>query len=82
MGLNKNVNFQNKPFPEKTLDDLDKKMGFGKYSQITMREVIDINPGYLEWLHYNTDSFSMDWELLELVEEALQEDKAYNGHQY
>jgi len=47
-------------------------MTFGKYKGTSIDELIEINPGYLEWLHNNTD-FELDHILLEEVQTSYEE---------
>lgn len=39
---------------------LNEKMGFGKYSYQTLKEVIDCNPSYIDWCLKNVSRFAMD----------------------
>lgn len=39
----------------RTITDRHKKIGFGRYSQETVQEVLDNDPGYFLWLDANTD---------------------------
>ncbi len=39
---------------------LNEKMGFGKYSALTLKEVIDSNPSYIDWCLKNLSRFALD----------------------
>lgn len=39
---------------------LNEKMGFGKYSALTLKEVIDCDPSYIDWCLKNVSRFAMD----------------------
>lgn len=57
--------------------DRDFVMPFGKYKGETIGDLIFDDPGYLEWLHKNTD-FELHADLLDEVETSY-EDAARNA---
>lgn len=50
--------------------DKDFLMPFGKYKDISIGDLIYAKPGYLLWLHNNTD-FELHADLLDEVEKAM-----------
>jgi hypothetical protein len=56
------------PHDPKRLGD---KMGFGKYPVLTLREVLEYDPDYVQWLITNTD-FEMDNEAFKVYQDAIE----------
>ena len=46
----------------------DTMLTFGKYKGKTIKEVVDINPGYLKWAVSNIEGFNLTPEIVELIE--------------
>jgi len=42
-------------------------MNFGKYSELTVRQVIDINTSYIVWSYYNSSKITFVDELLDEI---------------
>lgn len=50
----------------KFLNKLDDKLQFGKYKNyLTIREIIEKDPDYIEWLFDNASTFDLDAEAKE-----------------
>lgn len=50
--------------------DLDSVMGFGKYKDETVEEVLEKDPTYLRWCLENIPRFTVDNALLDAIESA------------
>lgn len=66
---------------EKTILTYKYVFTFGKYKGKTVREILDINPSYLQWVHENIPHLELSDYLLDKVDEAVQEEY-YNKHDY
>ena len=53
--------------------DLDDKVFFGKYSGKTIKEILDINPGYFCWCIENLDSFALSAEAMAALNAAVEQ---------
>jgi hypothetical protein len=51
--------------------ELDGKLTFGKYKGLTVREVIEENPGYLVWAISNIEWFNLDSQAHFQLDKAL-----------
>lgn len=41
---------------KRTIKSLDEELGFGMYRDKTIKEVLESNKSYLEWMHNNTNN--------------------------
>lgn len=67
-------------YKQPPISDRTRAMGFGKYRDLTIEEIMDFDCQYLHWLHHNNDFFELDAALLEEVETNGKEqiDAAFN----
>lgn len=55
-----------KPEP---ITDKNHVLTFGKYKGESIADILETNPQYLVWLHFNSEFFELDASLLEEAEE-------------
>ena len=47
--------------------DLDSQFAFGKYEGKTIREIVDLQPTYIDWCATNLDHFYISEDLIEEI---------------
>ena len=47
--------------------DLDSQITFGKYEGKTIREIVDLQPNYIDWCATNLDHFYISEDLIEEI---------------
>lgn len=54
--------------PAETITDRKRVMGFGRYKDLTIEEVLQIDPQYLLWCQENIAQFDLNHDLLDEAE--------------
>jgi hypothetical protein len=61
---------------------LKDKMGFGKYAELTVEELIKEDPDYLAWAADSVDWFSLDQDTIDALDFELFDEDPLDDHSW